>query len=78
MVWPPRGGHGFGFDPMFVPDGFAATFGEMAPEAKAPLTHRTAAFAALERHLRAERGLRAERDSGTDRERSPERGGGDG
>src|SRR5690606_28314338 len=27
-VWPPRGGRGFGYDPMFVPDGHALTFGE--------------------------------------------------
>ena len=52
VVWPPRGERGFGFDPMFVPDGHAETFGEMAPEAKAPLTHRAAAFAALGRRLR--------------------------
>jgi XTP/dITP diphosphohydrolase len=30
-VWPPRGANGFGYDPMFVPDGGAETFGEMAP-----------------------------------------------
>ena len=61
VVWPPRGERGFGFDPVFVPEGFAATFGEMAPEAKAPLTHRAAAFAKLERWLRSERGQRPER-----------------
>lgn len=47
LVWPPRGGHGFGYDPMFVPDGETLTFGEMAPEAKTPLTHRAAAFRQL-------------------------------
>ena len=52
VVWPPRGDRGFGFDPVFVPRGHAETFGEMAPGAKAPLTHRAAAFAALERWLR--------------------------
>ncbi len=55
VVWPPRGGQGFGFDPVFVPEGHARTFGEMAPEEKAPLTHRAAAFVALERRLRPER-----------------------
>jgi XTP/dITP diphosphohydrolase len=52
MVWPPRGDKGFGFDPMFMPDGFDITFGEMPSAAKhswAPgqvgLSHRARAFA---------------------------------
>jgi XTP/dITP diphosphohydrolase len=52
MVWPPRGPKGFGFDPMFMPDGFDITFGEMPSSAKhswAPgqvgLSHRARAFA---------------------------------
>lgn len=52
MVWPPRGPKGFGFDPVFMPDGFDVTFGEMPSEAKhswAPgqtgLSHRARAFA---------------------------------
>lgn len=52
MVWPPRGPAGFGFDPMFMPDGFDVTFGEMPSSAKhswAPgqvgLSHRARAFA---------------------------------
>jgi XTP/dITP diphosphohydrolase len=52
LVWPPRGGQGFGYDPMFVPEGHAITFGEMAPETKAPLTHRARAFARLVDRLR--------------------------
>ena len=44
-VWPPRGERGFGFDPMFVPEGSRETFGEMAPEAKAAVSHRSRAFA---------------------------------
>jgi XTP/dITP diphosphohydrolase len=47
LVWPPRGDNGFGYDPMFLPDGQTLTFGEMAPEAKTPLTHRAAAFRQL-------------------------------
>jgi len=47
LVWPPRGGNGFGFDPMFVPDGDTRTFGEMAPEEKYAISHRTRAFAAF-------------------------------
>lgn len=47
-VFPPRGGRGFGYDPMFVPDGHAETFGEMAPEAKHAISHRAQAFALLQ------------------------------
>src|SRR5262249_850587 len=32
LVWPPRGERGFGYDPMFLPEGFERTFGEMASE----------------------------------------------
>lgn len=46
-VWPPRGAHGFGYDPMFVPDGRADTFGEMDPAEKHRISHRAAAFALL-------------------------------
>jgi len=47
LVWPPRGEHGFGYDPMFVPNGHDRTFGEMTHEEKTPLTHRAAAFRQL-------------------------------
>jgi XTP/dITP diphosphohydrolase len=46
-VAPPRGSLGFGYDPMFIPDGAALTFGEMAPAEKARHSHRARAFAAL-------------------------------
>jgi XTP/dITP diphosphohydrolase len=46
-VWPPRGAHGFGYDPMFLPDGQDETFGEMDPAAKHRISHRAAAFALL-------------------------------
>lgn len=52
LVWPPRGEKGFGYDPMFRPDGHARTFGEMAPEEKEPLTHRARAFEKLVSRLR--------------------------
>lgn len=45
MVWPPRGGYGFGYDPMFLPEGGSETFGEMAPDAKHAVSHRARAFA---------------------------------
>ena len=52
LVWPPRGEHGFGYDPIFVPHGHARTFGEMHPDEKQPLTHRARAFAKLAARLR--------------------------
>jgi XTP/dITP diphosphohydrolase len=45
MVWPPRGDRGFGYDPMFLPEGGDRTFGEMDPTAKHAASHRARAFA---------------------------------
>lgn len=47
LVWPMRGSRGFGYDPMFVPEGGDLTFGEMEPEAKHRISHRAQAFARL-------------------------------
>ncbi len=47
LVWPPRGGNGFGYDPMFVADGETLTYGEMEPAQKYANSHRTRAFAAF-------------------------------
>lgn len=47
LVWPPRGEHGFGYDPMFQPWGHDITFGEMDPQAKHAMSHRADAFAKL-------------------------------
>jgi XTP/dITP diphosphohydrolase len=47
LIWPPRGTLGFGYDPMFTPDGYDMTFGEMPPEAKHGISHRAAAFRKL-------------------------------
>ena len=47
LVWPPRGERGFGYDPMFVPDGGEATFGEIQPAQKHRISHRARAFAEL-------------------------------
>ena len=47
LVWPPRGDKGFGYDPMFVPNGFDETFGEMEPERKHAMSHRADAFRQL-------------------------------
>ena len=47
LVWPPRGTHGFGYDPVFVPRDHALTFGEMDPAAKHAISHRANAFRKL-------------------------------
>ena len=47
LVWPPRGERGFGYDPIFVPEGGAETFGEMEPAEKHKISHRACAFAKL-------------------------------
>jgi XTP/dITP diphosphohydrolase len=52
LVWPPRGDKGFGYDPVFMPQGFAITFGEMSADEKhgwtpgqaTALSHRARAF----------------------------------
>ncbi|WP_342359334.1 RdgB/HAM1 family non-canonical purine NTP pyrophosphatase [Terrarubrum flagellatum] len=66
VVWPPRGTNGFGYDPMFLPDGHQRTFGEMSAEEKhglpadgsEALSHRARAFQKLARAL-----LRAKTDA---------------
>ena len=54
IVWPPRGDKGFGYDPLFKPDGFDRTFGQMSAEEKhglppkgQGLSHRARAFIKL-------------------------------
>ncbi|PZT92208.1 MAG: non-canonical purine NTP pyrophosphatase, RdgB/HAM1 family [Citromicrobium sp.] len=47
LVWPPRGDLGFGYDPVFVPDGSEKTFAEIEPAEKHRMSHRADAFAKL-------------------------------
>jgi XTP/dITP diphosphohydrolase len=47
LIRVPRGTGGFGYDPIFVPDGFDLTTAEMTPEAKDAISHRGRAFRAL-------------------------------
>jgi XTP/dITP diphosphohydrolase len=47
LTFPPRGECGFGYDPIFVPQGYDVTFGEMDPEKKHSISHRAAAFRKL-------------------------------
>ncbi|PCJ41966.1 MAG: non-canonical purine NTP pyrophosphatase, RdgB/HAM1 family [Alphaproteobacteria bacterium] len=47
LVWPIRGGNGFGYDPMFQADGYDITFGEMDASEKHNISHRANAFKKL-------------------------------
>ena len=51
LVFPGRGDRGFGYDPIFVPQGGQETFGEMDPAAKDAMSHRALAFAKLKAAL---------------------------
>jgi XTP/dITP diphosphohydrolase len=51
LVWPPRGDKGFGYDPIFVPDGHDITFGEMEALTKDGMSHRARAFEKLKAAL---------------------------
>lgn len=47
LVFPPRGEHGFGYDPIFVANGMTETFGELEPATKHAMSHRARAFEKL-------------------------------
>lgn len=47
LTFPPRGDRGFGYDPIFIPEGQTLTYGEMEPAAKEADNHRTRAFMKL-------------------------------
>ena len=47
LIWPPRGGKGFGYDPMFLPEGYDRSFGELDPAEKHRISHRADAFRKL-------------------------------
>jgi XTP/dITP diphosphohydrolase len=47
LLFPPRGTLGFGYDPIFLPEGGAQTFGEMDPDEKHAISHRARAFTQL-------------------------------
>lgn len=55
MTWPPRGDKGFGFDPMFIADGYDRTFAEIEPEEKNKVSHRARAVEKLIQHLKGEK-----------------------
>ena len=47
LIWPPRGDLGFGYDPVFVPEGHNQTFAEIHPDRKHAISHRAEAFREL-------------------------------
>lgn len=53
LTFPPRGGRGFGYDPIFIPNGHAITFAEMDPAEKHHMSHRARAFAQFKKFLEA-------------------------
>jgi len=51
IIFQPRGGRGFGYDPLFVPDGSDKTFGELDMSEKLKISHRGKALELLKSHL---------------------------
>lgn len=54
VCWPPRGLAGFGYDPMFIPEGYDKTFGEMSADEKHAISHRARAVEKLMQYLKGE------------------------
>lgn len=55
LVFPPRGEQGFGYDPIFIPEGYDITFAEMDSDEKHKISHRARAFAKFVENLRGGR-----------------------
>lgn len=55
ICWPPRGVEGFGYDPMFVPDGYDKSFGEMSADEKHTVSHRARAVKKFIDYLEGEK-----------------------
>lgn len=51
IIYEPRGSNGFGYDPLFVPEGFEKTFGELSAEEKNKISHRAKALQNLKKQL---------------------------
>ena len=57
LVFPPRGNKGFGYDPIFIAEGMAETFGEIDPALKHKISHRARAFAKFAAYLARRKGI---------------------
>lgn len=55
LTFPPRGLKGFGYDPIFIPDGYDVTFAELEPNIKSSISHRAKAFALFLEFLHSNR-----------------------
>ena len=55
LTFPPRGNNGFGYDPIFIPNGHESTFGEMEPKYKHSISHRNMAFELFSKELLVEK-----------------------
>ena len=53
IIREPRGESGFGYDPVFIPDGFDKTFAELGDETKNKISHRALAVKGIAEMLRA-------------------------
>ena len=51
LTFPPRGTKGFGYDPIFIPDGYSETFAQMDQDIKHSISHRSQAFSRLREEL---------------------------
>jgi len=53
LCWPPRGEKGFGYDPIFIPEGYDKTFAEMEPDFKHQMSHRAVAVEKFLKYIKA-------------------------
>jgi XTP/dITP diphosphohydrolase len=58
----PRGSHGFGYDPVFIPDGYDESFAELPPDVKRRISHRARALSGAKRYLLGRFGSESESD----------------